>query len=131
MHYDGTLRGLFSSSVMTDKITGKNIAVNRQLSPLDIVKLHKMYPCESNYSSSKPWLEPVYVLSERHIKEIKAGRKRNLSMDSPYWNYFDNYEHLLSNLQGTHETLMYFKVESYLKIFRELINVGLGFRPIY
>ena len=108
MQYDGTLSEFFNIPVMTDKITGKSIALNRELSALDIVRLNKMYPCESNYSSTKPWLEPVYVLSKRHIKEVKAGRERNLSMDSPYWNYFDNYEHLLSNLQGTHETLMYF-----------------------
>ena len=111
MQFDGTLRGRFDIPVMTDKITGKSIAVNRELSALDIVRLNKMYPCESNYSSTKPWLgsiKPVYVLSKRYIKEVKAGRERNLSTDSPYWIYFDNYEHLLSNLQGTHETFMYF-----------------------
>ena len=108
MHFDGTLRGLLRIPIMTDKITGKNIEVNRKLSSLDIVRLNKMYPCESNYSSTQSWLEPVFDLSKRYIKEIKAGRKQNLSMELPYWNYFDNYEHLLSNLQGTHETFMYF-----------------------
>ena len=108
MQFDGTLRGRFDIPVMTDKITGKSIAVNRELSALDIVRLNKMYPCESNYSSTQSWLEPVFDLSKRYIKEIKAGRKQNLSMELPYWNYFDNYEHLLSNLQGTHETFMYF-----------------------
>ena len=96
MHFDGTLRGMFGFPVMTDKITGKSIAVNREISPLDIVRLNKMYPCESNYFAAKPWLEPIYHLSKRYIKEVKANKKQN--------RYFDNYEHLLSNLQGTHET---------------------------
>ena len=46
MHYDGTLRGYFSNPVLTDKITGKGIPVNREMSPLDIQKLNKMYPCK-------------------------------------------------------------------------------------
>jgi len=46
MHYDGTLRGLFLNPIMTDKITGKGIAVNREMSPLDVQKLNKMYPCQ-------------------------------------------------------------------------------------
>ena len=45
MHYDGTLRGFFSNPIMTDKITGKSIGINRELSQLDIQKLNKMYPC--------------------------------------------------------------------------------------
>ena len=45
MHYDGTLRGWFRSPIMTDKITGKSIGVNREMSPLDIEKLNQMYPC--------------------------------------------------------------------------------------
>ena len=47
MHYDGTLRGHFTKPIMTNKITGKGIAINREMSPLDIQKLNKMYPCES------------------------------------------------------------------------------------
>ena len=47
MHYDGTLRGHFAKPIMTDKITGKGIAINREMSPLDIKKLNKMYPCKS------------------------------------------------------------------------------------
>ena len=46
MHYDGTLRGHFSYPIMTDKITGKGIEVNRKMSTLDIQKLNKMYPCK-------------------------------------------------------------------------------------
>ena len=46
MHYDGTLRGFFSNPIMTDKITGKSIGINRELSQLDIQKLNKMYPCK-------------------------------------------------------------------------------------
>ena len=46
MHYDGTLRGHFAYPVMTDKITGKGIPVNTEMSPLDIQKLNKMYPCQ-------------------------------------------------------------------------------------
>ena len=45
MHYGGTLRGRFSSPIITDKITGKSIGVNREMSPLDIEKLNQMYPC--------------------------------------------------------------------------------------
>ena len=47
MHYDGTLRGFFSTPIMTDKATGKSIGVNRKMSPIDIQKLNKMYPCKS------------------------------------------------------------------------------------
>ena len=47
MHYDGTLRGFFSTPIMTDKATGKSIGVNRKMSPMDIQKLNKMYPCKS------------------------------------------------------------------------------------
>ena len=46
MHYDGTLRGFFSKPIMTDKLTGKSIGINRELSQLDIQKLNKMYPCK-------------------------------------------------------------------------------------
>ena len=47
MHYDGTLRGRFSTNnpVMKDKLTGKPIGINKELSQLDIQKLNKMYPC--------------------------------------------------------------------------------------
>ena len=45
MHYDGTLRGFFRSPIMTDKITGDSIGVNRKMSLLDIEKLNQMYPC--------------------------------------------------------------------------------------
>ena len=47
MHYDGTLRGLFAYPVLTDKITGKGVEINRKMSSLDIKKLNKMYPCQS------------------------------------------------------------------------------------
>ena len=47
MHHDGTLRGRFQNPVIRDKITGKGIEVNRKMSPLDIAKLNKMYPCAS------------------------------------------------------------------------------------
>ena len=46
MHYDGTLRGHFARPIITDKITGKGIEVNKEMSPLDIKKLNKMYPCK-------------------------------------------------------------------------------------
>ena len=45
MHYGGTLGGRFRSPIITDKITGKSIGVNREMSPLDIEKLNQMYPC--------------------------------------------------------------------------------------
>ena len=44
MHYDGTLRGQ-SAPIMTDKITGESIGVNREMSSLDKEKLNQMYPC--------------------------------------------------------------------------------------
>ena len=47
MHYDGTLRGFFSNPIMKDKLTGKSIEVNKELSPMDIEKLNKLYPCKS------------------------------------------------------------------------------------
>ena len=31
---------------MTEKITGKSIGVNKEMSQLDIEKLNKMYPCK-------------------------------------------------------------------------------------
>ena len=46
MHYDGTLRGFFSTPIMTDKTTGKSIGVNMKMSSMDIQKLNKMYPCK-------------------------------------------------------------------------------------
>lgn len=46
MHFDGTLRGLFSNPVMTDKLTGEGIGLNKEMSPLDIQKLNEMYPCK-------------------------------------------------------------------------------------
>ena len=46
MHYDGTLRGRVTQPIMTDKITGKGIDVNKEMSPLDIKKLNKLYPCQ-------------------------------------------------------------------------------------
>ena len=45
MHYDGTLRGWSRSPIMTDKMTGQGIKINKKLSPLDIEKLNQMYPC--------------------------------------------------------------------------------------
>ena len=53
MHYDGTLRGRVSinNPIMKDKKTGRSIAINRKLSPLDIEKLNKMYPCKSKKST--------------------------------------------------------------------------------
>ena len=56
MHYDGTFGGFFSKNdpVMKDKITGKSIEVNREMSPIDIRKLNEMYPCKStNLAFSK------------------------------------------------------------------------------
>ena len=47
MHYDGTMRDFFAAPIMTDKTTGKSIGVNRKMSPMDIQKLNKMYPCKS------------------------------------------------------------------------------------
>ena len=45
MHYDGTLRDILPIPILTDKITGKSIKINKKMSPLDIEKLNQMYPC--------------------------------------------------------------------------------------
>ena len=47
MHYDGLLRGFFpkSNPIMTDRITGQTIGINREMSQLDIKKINEMYPC--------------------------------------------------------------------------------------
>ena len=47
MHYDGTLSGYFSNPIMVDKITGKGIGLNKEMSPIDIKKLNEMYPCKT------------------------------------------------------------------------------------
>ena len=46
MHYDGTLSGFFENPIMKERITGKGIEVNRELSQIDVEKLNKMYPCK-------------------------------------------------------------------------------------
>ena len=47
MHYDGTLGGRFSeNNPVMEGIHGEKITVNKELSPLDIAKLNKMYPCQ-------------------------------------------------------------------------------------
>ena len=63
MHYDGTLRGRFSYPVMTDKKTGKGIEVNKKMSPLDIQKLKKMYPCKSTSPVCGEFLSENFVMS--------------------------------------------------------------------
>ena len=45
MHYDGLLGGRVDHPIMTDKLTGKGIEVNKNMSSLDIEKLNEMYPC--------------------------------------------------------------------------------------
>ena len=47
MHYDGLLNGVFRYPIMKDKLTGKGIGVNKNMSSLDIEKLNKMYPCKA------------------------------------------------------------------------------------
>ena len=44
MHYPGFLNG---EIFMTDKLTGKRIEENKNMSRLDIEKLNKMYPCNN------------------------------------------------------------------------------------
>ena len=46
MHYDGTLIGNFPKPILVDKITGKGIGLNKEMSPIDIKKLNEMYPCK-------------------------------------------------------------------------------------
>jgi len=63
MHYDGTLRGYFSAPIMTDKITGNGIGVNRDMSPKDIKKLNQMYPCKPLVSSCGQFLKSSFLAS--------------------------------------------------------------------
>ena len=67
MHYDGTLRGRFSYPVMTDKKTGKGIDVNKKMSPLDIQKLNKMYPCKSTSPVCGEFSSENFVMSISRI----------------------------------------------------------------
>ena len=60
MHYDGTLRGHFAYPVITDKITGKGIEINRKMSSLDIKKLNKMYPCQSTGQACGKFFEKQF-----------------------------------------------------------------------
>ena len=46
MHYDGYLMGFVQNPIMTDRLTGKVIEVNTEMSPIDIEKLNKMYQCK-------------------------------------------------------------------------------------
>ena len=68
MHYDGTLRGRVSinNPIMKDKKTGRSIAINRKMSPLDIEKLNKMYPCKSKKSTYGKFMGPLYYKKGEH-----------------------------------------------------------------
>ena len=46
--------------------------------------------------------EPTYELSKTYKKEIEGWKYTVI----PVWTYIEKYEHLMSNLQGTHETLI-------------------------
>ena len=55
MHYDGTWKGYFRKNpIMKDRITGKTIGINRELSKIDIEKLNKMYPCTPTSKPTAP-----------------------------------------------------------------------------
>ena len=45
MHYDGFLGGRIQHPIIIDKLTGKGIEMNKNMSSLDIEKLNQMYPC--------------------------------------------------------------------------------------
>ena len=63
MHYDGRLRGHSQTPIMTDYKTRKSIGVNREMSPMDIQKLNKMYPCEQANPSCGKFLHFEFLLS--------------------------------------------------------------------
>ena len=69
MHYDGTLRGRVSinNPIMKDKKTGKSIAINRKMSPLDIEKLNIMYPCKSKQSSCGKFIRLSYYKLKSYL----------------------------------------------------------------
>ena len=70
MHYDGTLRGRFSikTPIMRDKKTGKSIEINKQMSPLDIQKLNKMYPCKTRKSTCGKLLTSLCYSSQNNFE---------------------------------------------------------------
>ena len=81
MHYDGTLRGRFVQPIMTDKITGKGIPVNKEMSPLDIQKLNEMYPCKQTASvCGKFWWECltwfIFALDQASNQALKEEINR-------------------------------------------------------
>ena len=65
MHYDGTLRGRFQDPIIVEKITGKAIEVNREMSPLDIQKLNALYPCKPS--------DPIRSVNTCSINLIRSG----------------------------------------------------------
>ena len=73
MHYDGTLRGFFLHPIMVDKLTGKSIEVNRKMSPIDIEKLNKMYPCKQTGKYSRAVL---------FLRQSTSTRKSSLNFSS-------------------------------------------------
>jgi len=65
MHYDGLLRSNVATPIITDKITGQSIGVNRKMSKIDIQKLNQMYPCiQSTVPPTVPPTIPPTVLSK-------------------------------------------------------------------
>ena len=66
MHYDGKLRGISQTPIMTDKRTRKSIGVNREMSPMDIKKLNKMYPCKPAQPSCGRFLQ-FHFLNFRNV----------------------------------------------------------------
>ena len=62
MHYDGGfLRGFFSNPIMTEKITGNSIGINKELSLLDIQKLNKIYPCKQTSLNCGKFYETLVI----------------------------------------------------------------------
>ena len=100
MHYDGTLRGRFGSPIITDKKTGKGIAINRKMSAGDIKKLNEMYPCQPTRNQS---LQDEIKLLKEKVDYLNEGNRR---LKNLYEKRGGKIENLESELNGYKNTIL-------------------------
>ena len=86
MHYDGTLSGFFENPIMKERITGKGIEVNRELSQIDIEKLNKMYPCKQTASAcGKFWyFRSAFPVAYKRL--LKNSFRSSFNPGTAKWN---------------------------------------------
>ena len=94
IHYDGTLRGRFGSPIITDKKTGKGIAINRKMSTGDIRKLNEMYPCQPTPNQS---LQDEIKLLKEKVDYLNKGNRR---LNNLYEKRGEKIKNLESELNG-------------------------------